>query len=44
MMKSYQNRDEVVMVEACGRVQTPEGGETAWVPLAQRTIPLRCRL
>ena len=26
-MKSYQNRDEVPMVEACGPVQIAEGGE-----------------
>ena len=26
-MKSYQNRDEVPMVEACGPVQTAEGEE-----------------
>ena len=26
-MKSYQHRDEVPMVEACGPVQTAEGGE-----------------
>ena len=27
MMKSYQGRDEAPMVEACGPVQTAEGGE-----------------
>ena len=26
-MKSYQNRDEVSMVEACGQVLIAEGGE-----------------
>ena len=43
-MKSYQNRDEVPMVEACGRYKLLKEENTTCVLSVQRITPLRCRL